>query len=175
MIAIDHQDMGARRLKAAAFRKLGYATYNSNRRGFYLMGALELEGKLDPKGLTARYMNPDNIKKMPVPLMLESIRYRVDPKRSGAAAERVALVLPGETDAWIVELRNSTLKSGKGNPGALPTAMLDRAALGELVAGSAKVDELVRRGTIRGDGAEALGRIFAALDLTASPINLVVR
>lgn len=175
LITIDHQDMAARRLKAAAFRKLGYATYNSNRRGFYLMGALELEGKLNPQGLTARYMNPDNIKKLPVPLMLEQIRYRVDPKRAGAADRRVALQLPGEADVWRIELRNSTLKYSKGPAGDLPVVKLDRAALGELVAGSQPVAALAKAGAIDGAGVSPLGQIFDALDLTAAPIALVVR
>lgn len=175
LITIDHQDMDARRLKAAAFRKLGYATYNSNRRGFYLMGALELEGKLNSEGLTARYMNPDNIKKLPVPLMLEQIRYRVDPRRAGAGDHAVALQLPGESDAWLVELRNSTLKYRRGPAGDLPVAKLDRAALGNLVAGSQPVAALVKAGAINGDGAPILATIFDALDLAATPIHLVVR
>ena len=175
LIAIDHQDMDARQLKAAAFRKLGYATYNANRRGFYLMGAMELEGALNAKGLTARYMNPDNIKKMPVALMLEQARYRVDPKQSGAGDDRVALVVSGEATPWLVELRNSTLKSSPGAAGTTPSVTLDRAALGDLVAGAATVGDLAQKGAITGDGIATLGRIFGALDLSATPIELVVR
>ncbi|SNS63775.1 Alkyl sulfatase BDS1, metallo-beta-lactamase superfamily [Sphingomonas laterariae] len=180
LIAIDHQDMDARKLKAAAFRKLGYATYNSNRRGFYLMGALELEGKINPNGLTARYMNPDNIKKMPVPLMLEQVRYRVDPAKAGDRDVSVALSLPGQAggaaDSWVVELRNATLKSYRqAAPAGMPVATLDRAALGELVAGAATVDVLAKRGAISGNGAPALSSIFNALDLKPAPISLVVR
>ncbi|WP_380875949.1 alkyl sulfatase [Sphingomonas sp. DBB INV C78] len=175
LIAIDHQDMDARRIKAAAFRKLGYATYNSNRRGFYLMGALELEGKLDPRGLTARYMNPDNIRKMPVPLMLDWARYRVDPKVASTGDYQVALLLPGQQDAWLLQLRNSTFKSRKGAAGTMSTVMLDPTALGDLVAGAATVDELAKAGVIRGEGISALAGIFAALDLKAQPIDLVVR
>lgn len=175
LIAIDRQDMDARRLKAAAFRKLGYATYNSNRRGFYLMGALELEGKLQQAGLTARYMSPDNIKKMPVPLMLEAVRYRIDPKRAGAREERVALNIAGERAPWLVELRNSTLKSGMGEAGEVPAVTLDRAAFGELVAGAVSVEALAGKGAIKGEGIPALTRIFDVLDLAATPIDLVVR
>ncbi|WP_313801688.1 alkyl sulfatase dimerization domain-containing protein [Sphingobium sp.] len=175
LIAIDHQDMEAGRLKAAAFRRLGYASYNSNRRGFYLMGALELEGKLDPQGLTARYMNPDNIRKMPVPLMLEAIRYRVDPRRARDKDVRVALTIAGDPSPWIVELRNSTLKTGRGEIGGLPAVTLDRMTLGDLVSGAANVEALARNGAIMGNGSAALADIVGALDLTAAPISLVVR
>lgn len=175
LITVDHQDVEARSLKAAAFRTLGYATYNSNRRGFYLMGALELEGKISPQGLTARYMNPDNIKKMPVPLMLEAIRYRVDPKRAGAQDIGVALTVTGERTPWALELRNSVLKARPGEAGALPVVALDRAALGELVAGAASVETLAKKGAITGEGVAALGRIIDAIDLAPTSINLVVR
>lgn len=175
LIAMNQQDMDARKLKAAAFRTLGYATYNSNRRGFYLMGALELEGKLNPQGLTARYMNPENIKKMPVALMLESIRYQVDPVRAGAQDIGVALNIAGEKAAWALELRNSVLKARPGVAGELPVVTLDRAALGELVAGAASVDALTAKGAISGEGAADLARIFATIDQAPAPINLVVR
>jgi alkyl sulfatase BDS1-like metallo-beta-lactamase superfamily hydrolase len=175
LIAIDHQDMEARRLKAAAFRKLGYATYNSNRRGFYLMGALELEGKLQQAGLTARYMNPDNIRKMPVALMLEQIRYKVDPKLAGAADRAVTLVVEGESEPWLLQLRNSTLKFHRGQAGVAPIVKLGRSALGDLVSGSQSVEALVKAGALSGEGSRVLHQIFNALDLIGTPINLVIR
>ncbi|WOK36098.1 alkyl sulfatase dimerization domain-containing protein [Sphingomonas sp. C3-2] len=175
LIAMNREDMDARRLKAAAFRKLGYATYNSSRRGFYLMGALELEGKLKTEGLTARYMNADNIRKMPVGLMLEQLRYRVDPKRAGKQDLRVALTLPGEAQPWLLELRNSTMKYRPGPAGDLPVVALDRAALGALVAGADTVPALAKAGSIKGNGIKAFEQIFDGVDLTSAPISLVVR
>ncbi|MGH6781267.1 MAG: alkyl sulfatase C-terminal domain-containing protein, partial [Sphingomonadaceae bacterium] len=102
-----------------------------------------------------------------------------DPKRAGAGDDRVMLTLPGQapgqSDNWLIELRNSTLKSSRGAPAGAPAVTLDKAALGELVAGAATVDDLAKRGAIKGDGIPALARIFGALDLAATPISLVVR
>jgi alkyl sulfatase BDS1-like metallo-beta-lactamase superfamily hydrolase len=47
LIRIDQNDMEARKLKAAAYRVLGYAAINATWRGFYLTGARILEGSLD--------------------------------------------------------------------------------------------------------------------------------
>jgi alkyl sulfatase BDS1-like metallo-beta-lactamase superfamily hydrolase len=41
--------MNARYLKAAALRRIGYATANTNWRGFYLTAARELEGSVVPR------------------------------------------------------------------------------------------------------------------------------
>ncbi len=46
LIRIDVDDSEARRLKAAAFRHLGYAQINPTWRGFYLTGALYLDGTI---------------------------------------------------------------------------------------------------------------------------------
>ena len=48
VIRLDPTDMDARRVKAAAYRRLGYATVNATWRGFYLTGARVLDGSLDP-------------------------------------------------------------------------------------------------------------------------------
>jgi alkyl sulfatase BDS1-like metallo-beta-lactamase superfamily hydrolase len=50
LIRIDRDDMAARRLKAAAFRKLGYAEINAIWRNWYLSAARGLE-VIDPQVL----------------------------------------------------------------------------------------------------------------------------
>lgn len=47
LIRVDPTDIDTRRVKAAAFRSLGYATANATWRGFYLTGARVLDGSLD--------------------------------------------------------------------------------------------------------------------------------
>ncbi len=51
LIRINRDDWQARFLKAAALRKIGYRQTSSSLRGFYLTGALEIEGKVDPGAL----------------------------------------------------------------------------------------------------------------------------
>ncbi|HEY4546960.1 MAG TPA: alkyl sulfatase dimerization domain-containing protein [Pedomonas sp.] len=176
LIRINHEDMEARKIKAAAFRKLGYATDNSSRRGFYLMGAKELDGSLNRQNLTQRYVSADYVKRLPVPAMLQTLRFRVDPTRAGDADAKVRLNL-GADGNWLLHLRNSTLKAVqlKDAPALdTPEAALDRAALAQLVSGS-PVSGLVKAGQVTGAGADALERILSTVDFKAEPINLVVR
>ena len=53
LIRIKHDDMEARRVKAAAFRKLGLASMNTNWRNWYLVAAHELDGSLDLSAVMA--------------------------------------------------------------------------------------------------------------------------
>lgn len=175
LISRDQNDMDARNLKAAAFRKIGYATYNSNRRGFYLMGALELEGKLNPKGLTARYMNPDNILKMPTALMLESIRYRVDPSIAKDSNAQVRINLSDRNESWLLTLRNSTLKAQPAETSKAPSVTMNAASLGQLVSGASNVTKLTQSGQLTGTATKQLSSIFATIDFSNDPIALVVR
>lgn len=46
-IRVDNEDALARDIKARSFRKLGYASMNINWRNWYLMSAMELEGKFN--------------------------------------------------------------------------------------------------------------------------------
>lgn len=48
VIRLEPDDLDARKVKAAAYRRLGYAAVNATWRGFYLTGARVLEGSLDP-------------------------------------------------------------------------------------------------------------------------------
>jgi len=176
LIRIDREDVESRQLKAVAFRRLGYASYNSTWRGFYLMGALELEGKLGQEEMTQRYVSTDFVTRLPVPSMFESIRYRIDPEIARDQDIRLMLDV-GPEGRWFLHLRNSTLKVAPVlvPPRDMATVVLDRAALGELASGKASVDELVNIGRIRGEGVEKLVRLFGAIDFTSSPIRLVVR
>ena len=54
LIRVNHEDRDARAVKAAAFRKLGYASINTNWRNWYLASAHELDGTLDTGAVTAR-------------------------------------------------------------------------------------------------------------------------
>jgi len=74
LIRINHDDMEARRLKAAAFRKLGYAEMNAIWRNWYLSGARGLE-IVDPEMIRAGmarlarfFASPDLVAALPARL-----------------------------------------------------------------------------------------------------------
>lgn len=76
LIRIDHNDANARRLKANAFRRLGYANMNINWRNWYLTSAKELEGKLeaalDAKKMAGIFMPPDIVTAWPAGVSINS-------------------------------------------------------------------------------------------------------
>lgn len=175
LIRIDNQDMDARKLKAAAFRKLGYASANSTWRSFYLMGALELEGRLDTDGLNRRYTNPESVARMPPALVLESLRYLVDPAKAQDSVMRINLKFTDVAQDYQLELRNSTLKVRLGEaPDADSQVELTRAALAELVLERQSVDEAIKAG-VKVVNPSFFKKLFEALDLSQSPISLVAR
>jgi alkyl sulfatase BDS1-like metallo-beta-lactamase superfamily hydrolase len=80
LIRIDRDDMPARRLKAAAFRKLGYAEINAIWRNWYLSAARELEG-FDLIGFARAnaggFVSPDLVAALPARAFVESFSTRL--------------------------------------------------------------------------------------------------
>jgi alkyl sulfatase BDS1-like metallo-beta-lactamase superfamily hydrolase len=83
LIHINHDDMEARRLKAAAFRKLGYAEMNAIWRNWYLSGARGLE-IVDPEVIRAgmarlaRFIaSPDLVAALPAKAFVEGFAVRL--------------------------------------------------------------------------------------------------
>jgi alkyl sulfatase BDS1-like metallo-beta-lactamase superfamily hydrolase len=81
----DPEDEDARLLKAAALRALGYAETNPQWRNWYLTGAGGLDGSIDPKDLAETVRDSARGSDLPIPVLLEALRYRgkaVDTGRS---------------------------------------------------------------------------------------------
>lgn len=90
LIRINRGDWDARYLKAAALRQLGYKETSSSTKGFYLGGALELEGKVNPIAIQDRLKKSlFNVERLSTHLVLGNLRYQVNPTR--AAGKRLSL------------------------------------------------------------------------------------
>lgn len=111
LVRIDTSDVKARQLKAAALRRIGYATSNTNWRGFYLTAALELEGKVVPKEVRRQIMKslfkPSHI---PSNQLLENLRYRIDAEAIGDSHLTVGYHFSDRDEKFTLELRNSILQ-----------------------------------------------------------------
>ena len=81
LIRINHEDEEAKALKAAALRKLGYASMNINWRNWYLTSAMELEGKIEPipalRKIAANFASPDVIAQWPMEILIEGLAPRL--------------------------------------------------------------------------------------------------
>ncbi|MGH1372382.1 MAG: alkyl sulfatase dimerization domain-containing protein [Cellvibrionaceae bacterium] len=111
LVRIDKADLPARQLKAAALRRIGYATSNTNWRGFYLTSALELEGKVNPKevrqGIMKSLFKPSHI---PTDQLLENLRYRINAEEIGDKRLTVGYHFSDTKENFTLELRNGILQ-----------------------------------------------------------------
>ncbi|RZV48900.1 MAG: hypothetical protein EX270_13505, partial [Pseudomonadales bacterium] len=175
-ISSDPSHHKARQLKAAAFRQLGYQSLNSNWKGFYLMGAMELDGSLNISQLLARMDNPTNMAKLPVPILLDSLRYRID---SEIASDK-HIILGIEVDElspFTLTLRNSILQISHGlEPSVKAVVTVDRKTLAQLMYGQVTIEGALTNKEIRvsGDQKPVLA-FFEVLDKKMSPTGLVVK
>jgi alkyl sulfatase BDS1-like metallo-beta-lactamase superfamily hydrolase len=175
LIRIDHDDRPARDIKAAAFRTLGYAQTNTNWRNFYLMGAMELDGKIDGRRLTAQLNNPANLARLPLALLLDNLRYRIDAERAGAQRLLINLRFTDADRSHALELRHSVIQVHEGEqPAAAASLALDKATFAELMTGRLKLADAKGRVRIEGDQ-NAAARLFELLDTDINPGALVVR
>jgi alkyl sulfatase BDS1-like metallo-beta-lactamase superfamily hydrolase len=111
LVRVDNNDIAARHLKAAAFRAIGYATENTNWRGFYLSAALELEGEIEPKLIQQQIMSKlFKPSQLPTYQLLELLRYKIDAENIGDKHIKVAYRFTDTDENFTVEIRNSILQ-----------------------------------------------------------------
>ena len=110
LVRVDKQDMPARQLKAAALRAIGYATANTNWRGFYLTSALELEGKVDPGKVLARLRKVSfTPAEMTTAQLFNTQRFYVDAEAIKDTQLKVGFNFTDTNEQFTLELRNSIL------------------------------------------------------------------
>jgi alkyl sulfatase BDS1-like metallo-beta-lactamase superfamily hydrolase len=92
LIRIDKDDGPARHLKAAALRVIGYKQTSSSLRGFYLTGALDIEGLVDPgalqRALASQIFSAEAV---PSPVLFNMWRHKINPERVADVDVRIAL------------------------------------------------------------------------------------
>jgi alkyl sulfatase BDS1-like metallo-beta-lactamase superfamily hydrolase len=116
LVRIDNNDWDARHLKAASLRQRGYQEINTIARAWYLNGANELDGKVNPAGLMQLGMLSVQ-SRLTGGELLESWRYQVDADKAADSRMVLGFQFTDSGDSYVVELRNSILEI---NPGPLP-------------------------------------------------------
>ena len=143
-VRIDRDDMTARRLKAAAFRKLGYAEINAIWRNWYLSAARGLE-VIDPQVLRsgmarlARFFAPpDLIAALPARTFVEGLGVRLKAEETLDIVMTVDFRFPDTGEAWGIEIRRGVAQfiehalRKADLTLTLDKAVLDRIRLGQL-------------------------------------------
>ena len=166
LVRLDRDDMPARHLKAAALRRIGFATANTNWRGFYLTAARELEGAVQPRRVVEQLQQtrfiPDDLT---MRQLLSLLRFRVDSAKAGDRHLAVAYHLTDTQEAYTLELRNAILDIHEGvHPEADVTLTLERPVLNRLFTGELSYRDALKQGSMALSGApgdlRAFGQVF---------------
>ena len=181
LIRIDKQDMESRRLKAAAYKKLGYACMNTNWRNWYLMSSYELDGTLDLAGMMAgvKYslFSPDVLKSFPMGLWLKEWTTKIDPDKSLDVKLTMGFKVSGDDEGYGLEIRRGVVQYHPRLPEKIDVALVfSRETFEDMIMGEMTFMESVEAGLIQieGDPAQAR-RFFDCFDLEPTPIELSLR
>ena len=177
LVRINNKDMAARYVKAAGFRHLGYATYNSTNRGFYLSGADELDGILDIN-VVAKIgrqftMAEGVIKGLPTDSLIETLRYKVLPENVKATDTGYYFNFTDTEEEFTLRLRNGILEVTAGKHPHDVNIETNRKAFNKLF-----IDEVApsieKIGKVKGAKGD-IARFDKAIDFTFHPTRLAIQ
>ncbi|EAQ98261.1 alkyl sulfatase dimerization domain-containing protein [Congregibacter litoralis] len=162
LVRMDREDMQARYLKAAALRRVGFNTANTNWRGFYLTAARELEGSVVPRevliGLQKKRFNPSQLN---TAQLLSLLRFRVDAEAAEGKTVSVAYELTDTNEVYTLQLRNSILDIQPVLAAdADVTLRLDRALLDQLFIGDISYADAISNDLLAVEGSKLKLRSF---------------
>jgi alkyl sulfatase BDS1-like metallo-beta-lactamase superfamily hydrolase len=177
LVRINNKDMQARHLKAAGFRHLGYATYNSTNRGFYLSGADELDGIIDldtiAKAGRLFSMADGVVKGLPTAALMDTLRYKVLPEYVKGTDTGYYFNFTDTKEEFTVRLRNGILEVTEGEHPHDVSIKTDRKTFNQLF-----IDEVApsieKIGEVKG-AKEDIARFDKAIDFTFYPTRLAVQ
>ncbi|MBE9549046.1 MAG: hypothetical protein IMF09_06510 [Proteobacteria bacterium] len=111
LIRINKEGWQARYLKAAALRVLGYAQTSSSLRGFYLTGALEIEGKTPVRALQDMILKQIfSIETAETAIIFDNLRYSINPERANGKRSTLSFSFTDTGEKFTLTLRNSVLE-----------------------------------------------------------------
>jgi alkyl sulfatase BDS1-like metallo-beta-lactamase superfamily hydrolase len=166
LIRVDRDDWPARHLKAAALRKIGYAQTSSSLRGFYLSGALEIEGQFDPlalqRAVSRQVLDPTTL---PSEGLLSLLRYRINPQRADGKTVSVGYRFGDTNEDFTLVLRNGILEVIPRRTEPVDARIeTTRKQFDAIFAGSLSHEQAAAQGArITGDG-RSFGTLFAVFD-----------
>ncbi|WP_439107455.1 alkyl sulfatase dimerization domain-containing protein [Congregibacter sp.] len=163
LVRLDREDMQSRYLKAAALRRIGYATANTNWRGFYLTSARELEGSVVPGDLLLQLQKKRfNPSQLETGQLLSLLRVRVDAEAAEGRNVSVAYELTDTGEVYTLQLRNSILDiQATTEAEADVTLRLDRPLLDQLFLGDISYEDAIDQELLEIEGSKLKLRSFA--------------
>jgi alkyl sulfatase BDS1-like metallo-beta-lactamase superfamily hydrolase len=166
LIQNNKNDWQARYLKAAALRVIGYQQTSSSLRGFYLTGALEIEGAFDPRQLQRKLATQlFSAESMPSDALFGMLRYRINPERASEKHITLGYHFTDTSEDFTLTMRNSVLQIQPVRAvDADVRVEMTRKQFNQLFEGELTHEQAVAGGAkITGDPM-AITTLFAALD-----------
>lgn len=180
LIRVKQDDQEARLLKAACFRKLGYATKNANWRGLYLTLAHALDGSLDWRLVSqsnrSRSGSAALAAALPAAVQLETLPPRLKAEKVADIEEAYGLEFTDTQEKFTVTIRRGIAEIQTGLP-ASPYAVLSgpKPALGQLLSGAANVDALLASGQIKSPEGAAKRFMSYFEEVFSGPVTFYLR
>ena len=180
LIRVKQDDRDARLLKAACFRKLGYATMNANWRGLYLTLAHALDGSLDYRMVTQAYRAQSGSAALagalPASVQLETLPPRLKAEKVMDVEEKYGFDFTDTQEKFTVNIRRGIAEIQPGLPAAVYAVLSGpKAALGQLISGAANVDAVLASGRIRGPDGAAMRFASYFEEVFAGPVTYYLR
>lgn len=152
-------DEDARRIKAAAFRQLGYASININWRNWYLTSAMELEGALEERlaavDMRAVFLPPDIVAALPTAAIVSSMTSRLRAEDALDVRQTLRMEITGEiASTFALQVHRGVCRFIEGDPAAADFSLrMDRGTLNAIVIGKDTYTNAVNTGraTLTGD------------------------
>jgi alkyl sulfatase BDS1-like metallo-beta-lactamase superfamily hydrolase len=158
-------NQAARELQAEALEQLGYGAENAPGRNFFLMGAKELREGIG--GTPTAAAPPDIVANLSVAQLLDAMAIRLNGPRAWESRLRIDWVISDPDEEHAIRVRNGVLhhRSGRHDPSADASLLIDRDALDQLLLKTADIAALAESGRLRveGDG-EQIGELLGLLD-----------
>jgi alkyl sulfatase BDS1-like metallo-beta-lactamase superfamily hydrolase len=181
LVRINKEDLDARDVKAAAFRRMGYASINSNWRNWYLMAAMELEGKIVPASLlgtmSRNWVTPDIMAQWPASRLIQGMTVRLKAEDTLDTHLTAGFRFPDTGEACGLEIRRGVAQFHDELPGKTDfTLTMPKRYFLAMAFGKATLEDGLSKGIAQLEGKpEQVARFFAAFDSPMYPIQLTLR
>lgn len=163
VVYADPQNQKARDLQADAFEQLGYQAESGPWRNFYLAGAKELREGVK-KIATPNTASPDIARAMSLEQIFDFLAIRLNGPKAAGRELTLNFKFTDTKQDYTLKLKNGVLNYfAKLSDKPDATYTLTRADLDDVLLGQAKVDDLVKAGKVKVEGAP--GKVAELLGL----------
>jgi len=181
LICDNHDDVDARKLKAAAFRKLGYAQKNINWRNWYLTSAMELDGSLDMTKAQQmpgqRFASPDVLQALPTGIIIEGLTLKLMAEKTFDVHMTLGFEITDAGEGYGIEIRRGVAQFHDGLPSRTDvTLVMKKSFLNNHLLNEKTVEKGIESGeiSVKGDRPD-VERFFGYFESEAVPIWLTVK